>query len=65
MTGYATVRLPKQLVDQIDAFLERQNLGYVSRAEIVKDAVRSFLSKMNETQPYSSEKSKEEKDDAG
>ena len=65
MTGYATVRLPKQLVDQIDAFLERQNLGYVSRAEIVKDAVRSFLSKMNETQPYRSEKSKEAKDDAG
>ena len=65
MTGYATVRLPKQLVDQIDAFLERQNLGYVSRAEIVKDAVRSFLSRMNETQPYRSEKSKEEKDDAG
>ncbi len=48
MTNYVTVRLPKELVDQIDAFLERQNLGYVSRAELVKDAVRNFLAKMRQ-----------------
>ena len=48
MTNYITVRLPKELVDQIDAFLERQNLGYTSRAELVKDAVRSFLTKMRQ-----------------
>ena len=50
MTEYATVRLPKQLMDQIDNFLEHQRLGYVSRAEIVKDAVRSFLAEINRNQ---------------
>jgi metal-responsive CopG/Arc/MetJ family transcriptional regulator len=45
MTDYATVRLPKELVDQIDSFLKKQTLGYTSRAEIVKDALRSFLEK--------------------
>jgi len=45
MTEYATVRLPKELVDQIDSFLKKQSLGYTSRAEIVKDALRSFLEK--------------------
>ena len=45
MTGYATVRLPKELVQQIDVFLQKQRLGYISRAEVVKDAVREFLEK--------------------
>jgi metal-responsive CopG/Arc/MetJ family transcriptional regulator len=45
MTGYSTVRIPKELIDQIDAFLKKQSLGYTSRAEVVKDAVRSFLEK--------------------
>ena len=50
MTEYATVRLPKHLVDRIDSYLEQQKLGYVSRAELVKDAVRSFLAKLNQNQ---------------
>jgi metal-responsive CopG/Arc/MetJ family transcriptional regulator len=45
MTGYVTVRLPKELIDQIDTFLKQQSLGYTSRAEVVKDAVRNFLAK--------------------
>ena len=52
MTEYATVRLPKQLMDQIDNFLEHQKLGYVSRAEIVKDAVRSFLAEINQNKQH-------------
>ena len=49
MTGYSTVRIPKELVDQIDAFLKKQSLGYTSRAEVVKDTVRSFLEKKGYT----------------
>lgn len=45
MTGYTTVRLPKELMQRIDAFLEKRSLGYTSRAEVVKDAVRDFLEK--------------------
>ena len=43
MTNYITIKLPKNLVEQIDEVLEQQNLGYTSRAELVKDAVRNFL----------------------
>ena len=46
MTGYTTIKLPKDLVKQIDEVLEKQSLGYTSRAEIVKDAVRGFLAKI-------------------
>jgi Arc/MetJ-type ribon-helix-helix transcriptional regulator len=44
---YTTVRLPKKLVDQVDSFLQTQSLGYTSRADVVKDAVRDFLEKMS------------------
>jgi hypothetical protein len=43
MTSYVTIKLPKSLVEQIDEVLEQQNLGYASRAELVKDAVRKLL----------------------
>ena len=55
MTNYSTVRLPKELIDQIDHFLQRQNLGYTSRAEVVKDAVRSFLEKTRQMNGRKSE----------
>lgn len=48
MANYITIKLPKDLVEQLDAFLEQQNLGYTSRAELVKDALRSFLTKMKQ-----------------
>jgi metal-responsive CopG/Arc/MetJ family transcriptional regulator len=47
MTNYVTVKLPKELIQQIDTLLDKQNLGYTSRAEIVKDAVRSFLTNIS------------------
>ena len=43
VTGYVTIKLPKSLVEQIDEVLEQQSLGYASRAELVKDAVRKLL----------------------
>jgi metal-responsive CopG/Arc/MetJ family transcriptional regulator len=48
MTAYITIKLPKNLVEQIDEVLEQQNLGYASRAELVKDAVRSFLARIKQ-----------------
>jgi metal-responsive CopG/Arc/MetJ family transcriptional regulator len=44
MMKYVTVKLPKTLAEQIDKILEKQNLGYTSRAELVKEAVRTFIS---------------------
>ena len=51
MTSYFTVKLPRSLIKQIDAVLEQQNLGYVSRAELVKDAVRDLLAKIKLENP--------------
>ena len=42
--GYVTVKIPKQLAMEIDQLIEKaKNLGYISRAEVVKDAVRRLL----------------------
>jgi len=38
---YVVVKLPKDLVDEIDRFIGRY--GYRSRAELVKEAVRLLL----------------------
>ena len=51
MTVYLAVKLPKNLMGQIDEILEQQNLGYVSRAEFVEDAARCLLSKIKAVKP--------------
>jgi hypothetical protein len=42
-SDWVTVKLPKELAAEIDRVRKRQNLGYTSRAELVKEAVRSYL----------------------
>ena len=42
-SDWVTVKLPKELVAEIDRVRRSQNLGYNSRAELVKEAVRSYL----------------------
>jgi metal-responsive CopG/Arc/MetJ family transcriptional regulator len=37
---YVTVRIPKDLADEIDKIIESGTLGYRSRAEMVNDAIR-------------------------
>ncbi len=53
MTEYTTVRLPKGLLKQVDDVVKNQELGYSSRAELVKDAIRTFLAakRQEKTQP--------------
>jgi len=42
--SYVTIKIPKELAREIDKFIEEsKNLGYRSRAELVKDAVRRLL----------------------
>jgi Arc/MetJ-type ribon-helix-helix transcriptional regulator len=40
---YVTVRLPKELVDEIDHIVSSGLRGYKSRAEFIKEAVRVKL----------------------
>ena len=42
--SYVTVKIPKELAREIDEFIEEsKNLGYISRAELVKEAVRRLM----------------------
>ena len=40
---YTTVRLPSELLRMVDAIIEAGVLGYKSRAEFVKEAIRSHI----------------------
>lgn len=42
-TEYVTVRIPKELADEIDEILRSRIHGYRSRAEIVNEAIRLRL----------------------
>ena len=37
---YVTVRIPRQLADEIDEIIRIGTLGYRTRAEMVKEAIR-------------------------
>lgn len=43
---YTTVRLPKELIDEIDKILKRGVMGYKSRAEFIKESIREKLKTM-------------------
>jgi metal-responsive CopG/Arc/MetJ family transcriptional regulator len=40
---YTTVRLPKELMEEIDSILKRGVMGYKSRAEFIKEVIREKL----------------------
>ena len=40
---YTTVRLPKELMDEVDQIIKRGVKGYKSRAELIKEAIRDKL----------------------
>ncbi len=46
---YTNVALPEDLIEKLDRVIRKSKLGYTSRAEIVKEAVRVFLAKLQET----------------
>ena len=41
--NYTTVRLPKELISEIDDIIRRRVRGYKSRSEFIKEAVRRRL----------------------
>ena len=43
MSAYTQVKIPTELIDEIDTIVNRGTLGYKSRAEFIKDAIRSKL----------------------
>lgn len=43
VNNYISVSLPKPIVEKIDYVIENTHLGYKSRPEFVKDAVRRLF----------------------
>jgi len=37
---WKTIQLPEELLDRVDDLVEAPELGYTSRAELIKEAVR-------------------------
>jgi len=43
---YTTIKIPKEFATMIDELVEDKRLGFTSRAEVVKQAVREYHEKM-------------------
>lgn len=43
MPRWKTVQIPEELVDQVDEVIKSGKYGYASRAELIREAIRSFL----------------------
>jgi hypothetical protein len=48
---YTTVRLPKEIMDEIDQIIKRGTRGYKSRAEFIKEAIRKRFEELEASQP--------------
>jgi metal-responsive CopG/Arc/MetJ family transcriptional regulator len=38
--GWKTIQLPEELLNRVDELVKRLELGYTSRSELIKEAVR-------------------------
>jgi len=47
--GYRSLRIPENLVAKIEKIIGREELGYASISEFVKDAVRRRLEEIEKT----------------
>jgi metal-responsive CopG/Arc/MetJ family transcriptional regulator len=47
--NYTTVRLPKELILEIDDIIRRRVRGYKSRSEFIKEAIRRRLDEVQAT----------------
>jgi len=53
---YTNIALPKELADRIDEIINRDGLGYKTRGEFVKEAVRMLIIKLLESDNIKSKK---------
>ena len=48
---YTTVRLPRELMEEIDQIIKRGIRGYKSRSEFIKEAIRKRFEELQAAQP--------------
>jgi metal-responsive CopG/Arc/MetJ family transcriptional regulator len=44
---YITIKIPRELLEQCENIVENSNLGFTSRTDVVKTAIRNFLIENN------------------
>ena len=44
---YVTIKIPRELLLQCENIVEKSNLGFTSRTDVVKTAIRNFLIENN------------------
>jgi metal-responsive CopG/Arc/MetJ family transcriptional regulator len=47
MNNYKNIALPEDLIERIDAVIKKSKMGYKTRGEFVKEAVRSLLKELS------------------
>lgn len=53
--GHITVKIPTELIEEIDTLIKSQRFGFRSRGEFVKEAVRKLLDHYRSITPISVE----------
>ena len=48
--GYVTFALPKELIDEVDKIINKQEFGFRSRTEFIKDSVRRLILDLDKMQ---------------
>lgn len=56
MRRYTNVALPDELIERIDNIIQNDCMGYKSRGEFVKEAVRKLLISLVKLRKYSKRK---------
>ncbi len=46
MSKYKNIALPSDLIERIDAVIKNSKMGYKTRGEFVKEAVRALLKEL-------------------
>ena len=47
MNNYKNIALPEDLIERIDAVIKKSKMGYKTRGEFVKEAVRTLLKELS------------------
>ena len=47
MNNYKNIALPDDLIERIDTVIKRSKMGYKTRGEFVKEAVRNSLKELS------------------
>lgn len=64
--GYKTFRLPSDFVDEMDNLIgERKDLGFKSRAELAKSAIRKYMDEIRSEDEIDERQRDKESEDIG